>query len=167
MRSTWIKILIAGTTFGLSLAGAVTSGVATAGAAAAPYTVATGGGAQQFPPTPNPFPPEIHNYIAVQAYNLPPSADGLDKAIDIPNTVFDIQGVGNLNWAYATNGVASGIVDDLTDSTTYSLQVKYMTSGGVWAPLPTVVVHVPDPATCATANVTSISNPPGAVTGPV
>src|SRR5271163_261484 len=170
MRSAWLKISIGAAVFGMSVIGAVAGRVPFAGASAAPYTVAIGGCTEQFPLGTSPFPTLSDSYIEVQAYNLPGSADGLDPSHQ-SNAVFYVQNgitsapVSLPFQAVAANGVASGSDVGLMDSGTFSVQVKYRTPSGAFAALPAVVVSAPDSSACGSANVTSISNPPGRVTG--
>lgn len=172
MRSAWLKITTGAVMFGISLIGVAVGGVPVAGASAVPYTVAIGGCSEQFPLGTSPFQSLADNYIEVQAYNLPASADGLGPSSQ-SNTVFYVQDgvtadpVSSPFPAVATDGVASGSDYGFSDSGTFSVQVKYKTPSGTFASLPAVVVNAPDSSACESANVTSISNPPGAVTAPV
>jgi len=116
--------------------------------------------------------PTIGAYIEVQAYGLPSSAY-LTGSDGFPNTAFfsqygnPAQPGGTPTAAFPTNGVPSGALAVGSPGGEVTVQVAYLTPQDTVARLPVVHVTVPDSATCATSNVTSISSPPGAVTAPV
>ena len=137
---------------------------------AAPYTVAIAGCFEA--PAPFGLPADIGAYVQVQAYGLPSSAYVVPSN-GIPNTEFYVvygnqAQPGGTPWPAAPrNGVPSGAAAVFGPGGEASVQVAYITPQNTIARLPVVHVTIPDGATCATSNVTSISTPSGSITAPV
>jgi hypothetical protein len=114
--------------------------------------------------------------IVVDAYNLPPSADGSTNTdfYAYPDgstyTGSSAVGMGIANG----QGFGESSVDDRGGPYGYNVVVLYKAAGGTLPSAPgsadaTAPVHVtlPDVSRCGSANVTSVSSPPGTNSGSV
>jgi hypothetical protein len=176
VRSKVLQLVAASFLAVLSL-GASAAFTPSAGASTAPYSLAFGGCVAIYLPfgfPPSPFPPYTSDFIEIRAYNLPPSANGI-QGPSLVNTWFRIasgnQGLDpsagvNNEGAIAENGVYSAQALQPGPGP-FRVQVSYRAADDSIVRLPIVTVNVPDPSSCGSANVTSIGNPPGAVPAPV